>query len=153
MSKSSVKHCRFRMTFWTKSDKMATCRFGVENITFWTTSPVSVFRTYYQFLAKKASSKALFFLSQINMCPFCHFGSEKPIKNVGVRNTFQHVIILWFSFKKMLSQSMYFLSQIDFAKNENSTFWQSRFETGKHRGWSITFWTKSHQTAPCRKVV
>ena len=94
MLKSSVKHCRFRMTFWTKSDKMATCRFGVENITFWTTSPVSVFRTYYQFLAKKASSKSLFFLSQINMCPFCHFGSEKPILFLGVRNTFQHVIIL-----------------------------------------------------------
>ena len=142
MSKSSVKHCRFRMTFWTKSDKMATCRFGVENITFWTTSPVSVFRTYYQFLAKKASSKSLFFLSQINMCPFCHFGSEKPILFLGVCNTFQHVIILWFSFKEMLSLSLHFLSQIDFAKNENSTFWQSRFETGKQRSGASLFGQK-----------
>ena len=94
MLKSSVKHNGKCYAFLTKSDKMATCRFGVENITFWTTSPVSVFRTYYQFLAKKASSKALFFLSQINMCPFCHFGSEKPILFLGVCNTFQHVIIL-----------------------------------------------------------
>ncbi len=136
MSKSSVKHCRFCMTFRTKSDKMATCRFGVENVTFWTTSASSasapaigskeatepikndsaynLFSTcatmskssvkHCRFLLQKLPklfdfwkttlAKTLLFLSQIDMCPFCHFWSKKPIKNVGLQTTFQHVIIL-----------------------------------------------------------
>ena len=125
MSKSSVKHCRFLLQ---KLPKL---------FDFW----------------KNTLAKTLLFLSQIDMCPFCHFWSKKPIKNVELQTTFQHVIILWFCDPPFGSRTLLFLSQIDFAKSGNSHFSQSRFETGKQRVWASLFGIKSHQTAPCRKVV
>ena len=124
MSKSSVKHCRFLLQ---KLPKL---------FVFW----------------KNTLSKPLYILSQIDMCPFCHFWSKKPIKNVGLQTTFQHVIILWFLIR-LLAQTIVHLSQIDFAKSGNSHFSQSRFDTTKQRVWASLFRTKSHQRAPCWKVV
>ena len=117
MSKSSVKHCRFLLQ---KLPKLFD--FG-----------------------KNTLAKPLLFLSQIDMCPFCHFWSKKPIKNVGLQTTFQHVIILWFLICNLVHQPLLFLSQIDFAKSGNFPFFAKSIWHYKTKGMGITF---SDQKSP-----
>ncbi len=117
MSKSSVKHCRFLLQ---KLPKL---------FDFW----------------KTTLAKTLLFLSQIDMCPFCHFWSKKPIKNVGLQTTFQHVIILWFCDPPFGSRTLLFLSQIDFAKSGNFPFFAKSIWHYKTKGMGITF---SDQKSP-----
>ena len=84
MSKSSVKHNTFCYTFLTKSDKMGTCPFGVENVILWTTSLEPMAR---------AEARSGNHWKCTGFGRFGHFWSKNIAKSIMFYTTFRHGLI------------------------------------------------------------
>ena len=169
------------MTFLTKSDKMGTCPFGVENVALASSAPAlasalassaSVGPEVVQ-VVQRMWSISLRFPLQTDMCPKSHFWSKKWCENSYVSHYFStwsnlvtfgpknHQIQQSFPVSNRHVQKWKFhLPEMLKFPRDFAHFWEVKFPFLHMLIWdrnyklkSMVFWTKTDKVAPSPKVV
>ena len=149
--------------FWTKSEKMATCPFGVENVSIWTTSLAQNVPICHPFRRSENHKKRLVFQwfgdmwwkrkATDTVWPFfrfCHFWSKSDGPNAYVF----HSKSTWCPMVTFASQKYNFsLGKIGGLRKWNFHFCTYRFGVGICKLNLMFFGSRNDEMATCRKVV